>query len=126
MRNASVIGRIAAIGAVAIAIIAVVVILLSGGSDHKVYAIFQDASQIYSGNQVDVAGTPIGGVGNVSLTPQGQARIEIDISNSSYKPLHEGVVATVRNPSLTAVAAQSRPPTGATFGAPVQAAGFPT
>jgi phospholipid/cholesterol/gamma-HCH transport system substrate-binding protein len=104
MRNASVIGRIAAIGAVAIAIIAVIVILLSGGSDYKVYAIFQDASQLYSGNQVDVGGSPIGGVGNVSLTPQGQARIELDIANSSYRPLRQGVVATIRNPSLTAVA----------------------
>lgn len=105
MRNASVIGRIAALGAVAIAIIAVVVILLAGGGpSYKVYAIFQDASQIYSGNQVDVAGAPIGSVGSVSLTPQGQARIELDISNSSYQPLHQGTVATVRNPSLTAVA----------------------
>ncbi len=104
MRNASVIGRIAALGAVAIAIIAVVVILLSGGSDYKVYAIFQDASQIYSGNQVNVAGSPVGAVGNVTLTPQGQAKIELDVSNSSYKPLRQGTVATVRNPSLTAVA----------------------
>ena len=104
MRNASVIGRIAALGAVAIAIILVAVILLSSGSDYKVYAIFQDASQIYSGNQVDVAGTPIGSVANVSLTSQGQARIELDISDSSYQPLHQGTVATVRNPSLTAVA----------------------
>ena len=104
MRNASVIGRIAAIGAVAIAIIAVVVILLSGGSDYKVYALFQNASQIYSGNQVDVAGSPIGGVGNISLTSQGQAKIELDISNSSYRPLHQGTVATIRNPSLTSIA----------------------
>ncbi len=104
MRNASVIGRIAALAAVAIVIIAVAVLLLSGGSDYKVYAIFQDASQIYSGNQVDVAGAPIGSVGQVSLTPQGQARIELDISDSTYQPLHQGTVATVRNPSLTAVA----------------------
>jgi phospholipid/cholesterol/gamma-HCH transport system substrate-binding protein len=104
MRNASVIGRIAALGAVAIAIIAVVVILVSGGSDYKVYAIFQDASQIYSGNQVNVAGNPIGSVGNVSLTPQGQAKIELDIKDSEYQPLHQGTVVTVRNPSLTAVA----------------------
>ena len=105
MRNASVIGRIAGLGVVAIAIVAVVlVILLSGGSDYKVYAIFQNASQIYSGNQVNVAGNPIGSVGNVSLTPQGQARIELDISDSSYQPLREGTAATVRNPSLTAVA----------------------
>jgi phospholipid/cholesterol/gamma-HCH transport system substrate-binding protein len=104
VRRSSVIGRIAAIGAVAIAVIAVILILLSGSSDYKVYAIFQNASQIYSGNQVDVAGTPVGSVGNVSLTPQGQARIQLDISESSYQPLRQGVIATVRNPSLTAVA----------------------
>ena len=59
MRNASVIGRIAAGSAVAVAIILVVLlVVVSGGSDYKVYAIFQDASQIYSGNQVNVAGNP--------------------------------------------------------------------
>ena len=105
MRNASVIGRIAAGSAVAVAIILVVLlVVLSGGSNYKVYAIFQDASQIYSGNQVDVAGNPVGSVGSVNVTPQGQAQIELDISDSHYQPLREGTVATVRNPSLTAVA----------------------
>jgi phospholipid/cholesterol/gamma-HCH transport system substrate-binding protein len=104
VRNASVIGRIAALGAVAIAIVAVIVILLSGGSSYKVYAIFQDASQIANGNQVDVAGNPVGSVGNVTLTPHGQAQLELDISDSGYQPLRQGTVATVRNPSLTSIA----------------------
>jgi phospholipid/cholesterol/gamma-HCH transport system substrate-binding protein len=104
VRNASVIGRVAALGAVGIAIVAVIVILLSGGSDYHVYAIFQDASQIAGGNQVAVAGTPVGSVAGVTLTPQGQAKIELSISYSGYKPLHEGTVATVRNPSLTSIA----------------------
>jgi phospholipid/cholesterol/gamma-HCH transport system substrate-binding protein len=102
--NASVIGRVAALGAVAIAIVAVIVILVSGGGDYKVYAIFQNASQVAAGNQVDVAGVPIGGVGSVTLTPQGQAKLELNISDSSYQPLRQGTVATVRNPSLTSIA----------------------
>jgi phospholipid/cholesterol/gamma-HCH transport system substrate-binding protein len=104
VRNTSVIGRIAALSVVAAAIVVVIVILLSGGSSYKVYAIFQDASQIAPGNQVDVAGTPVGTVGNVTLTSQGQAELELDISDSGYQPLHQGTVATVRNPSLTSIA----------------------
>jgi ABC-type transporter Mla subunit MlaD len=50
-----VIGRVAAMAAVAVALIAVVVILLSSGSTYQVRAIFQDASQIVSGDQVQVA-----------------------------------------------------------------------
>lgn len=104
MSKATVIGRVAAVGAVVIAIVAVSVILMSGGSTYKVYAIFTDASQISSGNQVVVAGSPIGSIGSLTLTPQGQARMELDISNKGYVPLHQGTVATVRNPSLTSIA----------------------
>ena len=104
MRTASTTGRIAAIAAVAIAIVAVGYLLLSGGSTYKVYADFQDASQIVSGDQVTVAGNPIGTVGGITLTPNGQARLELDIANSGYQPLREGTIATVRNPSLTSIA----------------------
>ena len=105
MRSASVPGRIAALAAVAIAIIAVAYIVLSsGGPNYKVYAIFRDASQIVSGDQVQVGGTPIGSIPSITLTPNGEARLELDISNSSYVPLRQGTIATVRNPSLTSVA----------------------
>ncbi len=104
MRNGTVIGRVAAVGAVAIAIVAVIVILLSGGSKYKVYAIFQDASQVQPGNQVVVAGSSIGSVGSLTLTPQGQAKMELDISSKGYIPLHEGTIATVRDLSLTSIA----------------------
>jgi phospholipid/cholesterol/gamma-HCH transport system substrate-binding protein len=104
LSNASRTGRIAALAAVAIAIIAVAFIVFSGGSSYKVYAVFQDASQIVSGDQVDIAGNPVGTVGSITLTPKGQALLELDISNSSYRPLHVGTVATVRNPSLTDIA----------------------
>jgi phospholipid/cholesterol/gamma-HCH transport system substrate-binding protein len=104
LSTASRTGRIAAIAAVAVAIIAVGIIIFSGGSSYKVYAIFQDASQIVSGDQVTVAGNPIGTVGSITLTPQGQAKLELDIANSAYRPLRQGTIATVRNPSLTSIA----------------------
>ncbi len=104
MRNTSLIGRIAALIAVAIAIVAVVIILFNSGSNYKVYAVFQNASQLVSGDQVDVAQAPIGTISNIQLTPNGLARVELDISDSSYRPLRQGTIATVRVPSLTSVA----------------------
>lgn len=104
MRNSSVIGRIAAVAAVAIAIVAVVVIVLSGGSDYKVKAVFQDASQIVSGDLVQVAGNPIGTVSGIALTPNGQAQLTLDITNKTFNPLHVGTIATVRQASLSGIA----------------------
>ena len=50
MRNSTLIGRVAAIAAVAIAIVAVAVIVLQNGTSYKVKAIFENASQIVSGD----------------------------------------------------------------------------
>jgi phospholipid/cholesterol/gamma-HCH transport system substrate-binding protein len=57
-----------------------------------------------SGDQVDVAQAPIGTISNITLTKNGYARIELDISDSHYQPLRQGTIATVRVPSLTSVA----------------------
>jgi phospholipid/cholesterol/gamma-HCH transport system substrate-binding protein len=99
-----VIGRVAAIAAVAVALIAVVVILLSSGSTYQVRAIFQDASQIVSGDQVQVAGNPIGTVSDISLTANGEAQLTLDITNALYDPLRQGTEATVRQASLSGIA----------------------
>ena len=104
MRNSSVIGRVAALGALGVAIVAVAVILLSGGSSYQVKAIFQNASQIGNGDQVQVAGAPIGSVSNVQLTPGGQAELTLNIDNSAYYPLHQGTRAIVRSPGLSSIA----------------------
>jgi phospholipid/cholesterol/gamma-HCH transport system substrate-binding protein len=104
LRNSSLIGRVAAVAAVLIAVVAVAVILLSGGSDYKVKAIFANASQIVSGDQVEVSGNPIGSVSDITLTRNGQAELTLDISNSNYRPLHDGTTATVREASLSGIA----------------------
>jgi phospholipid/cholesterol/gamma-HCH transport system substrate-binding protein len=95
---------VAAVAALAIAIVAVVLILLSGGSSYHVYAVFQDASQLVTGDQVDVAQAPIGTISNITVTPNGMAKIQMNISDSHYQPLRQGTSATVRVPSLSSVA----------------------
>jgi phospholipid/cholesterol/gamma-HCH transport system substrate-binding protein len=104
VRNSSLIGRVAAFVAVGIAIVAVAFILLSGGSSYQVKAIFANASQLVTGDQVQVAGNSIGSISKITLTPSGQAELTLDINNSTYQPLHQGTQATVRLTSLSGIA----------------------
>ena len=62
------VGRVAAVVAVAMAVVVVAVILLSGGSSYQVNAVFEDASQIVSGDQVQIGGNTVGTVSKIALT----------------------------------------------------------
>lgn len=104
LRNTSLIGRLAAIGAVVIAVIAVVLIVLGSGSSYTVHADFLNASQIVPGDQVEVGGTSIGTVGNISITPDGQAELTLTINDSKFTPLRQGTHATIRELSLSGIA----------------------
>jgi phospholipid/cholesterol/gamma-HCH transport system substrate-binding protein len=95
---------VAAIAAVVIVILAVAVILLGGGNSYQVKAVFQNASQLVSGDLVEVSGDNIGTVSKIALTPQGQAELTLDIKDSNYQPLHQGTLATVRELSLSGIA----------------------
>lgn len=106
MRNSSVIGRVAALAALALAVVAVAVILLTGGTPYTVKAVFENASQIVTGDQVEVAGNSIGSVSNISLTPNGRAQLTLTIQNPEYTPLHQGTQAIIRQPGLSSVAAR--------------------
>ncbi|HLY49469.1 MAG TPA: MlaD family protein [Solirubrobacteraceae bacterium] len=106
MRNGSVIGRIAALAALVIAVAAVGIILLSGSSGYQVKAIFENASQIVTGDQVEVAGNSIGSVSNIALTPDGRAELTLSINNSQFTPLHRGTEAIIRQPGLSSIAAR--------------------
>jgi phospholipid/cholesterol/gamma-HCH transport system substrate-binding protein len=101
-----VVGRVAAVAAVAIAIVVVAVILLSSGSSYQVQAVFQDASQVVGGDQVEIAGNAVGTVSKIALTRTGQAQLTLDISDSSYTPLHQGTQATVRLSSLSGISSR--------------------
>jgi phospholipid/cholesterol/gamma-HCH transport system substrate-binding protein len=104
VRNSSLIGRIAAVCAVVIAVVAVVLVVFESGSNYTVTAEFENASQIVSGDLVEVAGTKIGTVSGIQLTSGDQARLTLSISNSGYEPLHRGTQATIREVSLSGIA----------------------
>jgi phospholipid/cholesterol/gamma-HCH transport system substrate-binding protein len=101
-----VVGRLAALAALVVAVVAVALILLSGGPGYEVKAIFANASQIVTGDQVQVAGNAIGSVSNIQLTPDGQAELTLSINNSLYSPLHQGTQAIIRDPGLSSIAAR--------------------
>jgi phospholipid/cholesterol/gamma-HCH transport system substrate-binding protein len=102
VRTSTAVGRTVAIAAIGIAVLAVGIILLSGGSSYQVHAIFMDAGQIVSGDQVEVAGNPVGSVSNIALTKDGRA--DLTLTLSKYSPLHQGTHASIRQASLSGIA----------------------
>ncbi len=96
------IGRVAALIALVVAVLAVVV-LLGGGEEYEVTAEFENAGQLVKGNEVVVGGTSAGSVKSIELGPEGQALVTFTV-DEDYAPLRRGTVATVRSPSLSQIA----------------------
>jgi phospholipid/cholesterol/gamma-HCH transport system substrate-binding protein len=100
----SAVGRVAAIAALIGAVVVVLLLVLGGGSSYTVTAEFENASQLVTGNNVSIAGAPVGSVKQISLSDDGQALVKIEISDSAYTPLPQGTHATVRSQSLSGIA----------------------
>lgn len=95
-------GRVVALLALAIAFVLVVAVLLGvgGGGGHPYKLLFQTGGQLVPGNEVLVGGQPIGKIGGLTLTDDGQAQVEITVN----EPLHEGTTAIARATSLSGIA----------------------
>jgi phospholipid/cholesterol/gamma-HCH transport system substrate-binding protein len=97
-----VVGRVAALIALVIAVL-VVVVLLGGSDEYQVTAEFENAGQLVKGNEVVVGGTAVGTVSTIELGPEGQALVTFSV-DKNYAPLKRGTVATIRSPSLSQIA----------------------
>jgi len=78
--------------------------LLGGASSYHVKARFTNASQLVKGNLVQVAGIKIGTVKEIDISEDGEAVVDIEITDDAYDPLRKGTIATVRQASLSGVA----------------------
>jgi phospholipid/cholesterol/gamma-HCH transport system substrate-binding protein len=81
----------------------VAVLLFNQGGGYHVTAQFRSASQLVKGNLVEVGGTEVGKVQDITLEPNGVAAVKISV-NSDFAPLHTGTVATIRVNSLSGIA----------------------
>ena len=88
--------RRAALGtlAAAVIVVAAVVLLSSNGQPHRLRAIFESALQVSPGQQVRIAGRPVGSIESVSLDG-GQAVVAMSLSEQAW-PLHQGTTAALR------------------------------
>ena len=94
------IARALTVGAL-LAALALAAVTLFGSGDAKNYRLlFENGGQLVKGNEVLVAGQPIGTVEEINLTDEGQAEVVI----STEETLHEGTTAMIRATSLSGVA----------------------
>jgi phospholipid/cholesterol/gamma-HCH transport system substrate-binding protein len=102
--TSTVVGRVAAVLALIGAIVVVLLLVLGGGSAYTVTAQFANASQLVTGNNVNVAGAPVGSIKEIALSDDGQALVKMEISDEAYSPLPQGTHATIRSQSLSGIA----------------------
>lgn len=102
-RARSSVGRILAVGALAVIVLVLAFVLFGSGGGGTYHLVFGEAGSLVRGDQVQVGGVSVGSVTAIDLTKDFKARVTIQV-NSSLTPLHEGTVAQVRVPSLSSVA----------------------
>ncbi len=94
--------RVIAGAAVGLAAVAIIVIVLStSGDTHTLYASFDNAIQMTPGQQVRIAGRPVGEISAVKLV-DGKAQVKLAITDDSVWPLPRGTYARARWGSTTA------------------------
>lgn len=96
-------GRWLALGALAVAVLAVAVVLLTRDDSHTYRLVFENAGQLVKGDIVRVGGTQAGIVEAIELTDDAKAEVSVSLSDE-FAPLHGGTSATIRAQSLIGVA----------------------
>ncbi|MGH2929764.1 MAG: MlaD family protein, partial [Solirubrobacteraceae bacterium] len=80
-------------------------LVFGGGSSYTLYADFENASGLVSGDNVLIGPTTIGTIGSIDLTRNGQARVQLSL-HDGVGPLHQGTVARIFEDSLSGIASR--------------------
>ena len=98
--RASTVARVLAAGALAAGAALAFLALLGGDPGRQYTLLFETGGQLVAGNEVLVAGQPVGSIDSIDLTDDGQAAVEITVE----RPLTAGTTAQVRATSLSGIA----------------------
>ena len=92
--------RLLAVAALCAGAALVMVMLFGDGGGRQYKLLFETGGQLVPGNQVLVAGRPVGSVDSLDLTDDGQAEVNI----TTDEPLPLGTTAQIRATSLSGIA----------------------
>lgn len=96
-------GRWLAVGALALALLALAAIWLTRDGSHQYKLVFENAGQLVKGDLVRIGGTPVGDVDAIELSDDGRAEITVSV-DGDYAPLHRGSTAVIRWQGLVGTA----------------------
>ena len=92
-----------AFGVAAVAAVAILIGILSGGKTHTLLAGFDNAIQMTPGQELRMAGRPVGEIGSIKLDKQsGTSVVTLKVTDSAVWPLPQGTYAVARWGSTTA------------------------
>jgi len=87
----------------ALALVAAVLLAISAGGSNGTYtvrAIFDDAANIISGENVKIDGVKVGTVGSVTPTRQNKAAVVLNIDNPGFKDFRSDATCTIKPQAL--------------------------
>lgn len=71
-------------------------------SGYQVRAIFDNAAFAVAGEQVRIAGAPVGTIASLAVTRRNQAAVTLTINNAAFTPWHANATCAIRPQSLIA------------------------
>jgi ABC-type transporter Mla subunit MlaD len=99
------------LGLVALGIVAVTVAAIvlpgpsqgaGGNGNYNVRAIFDDAAFAVPGEDVRIAGAPVGSISSLDVTPDHKAAVTLAINSADFTPFHANATCEIRPQSLIA------------------------
>lgn len=85
-------------------LLAVSLVILTGGNSYTLHLQFLNAGGLVEGGEVQVAGVKVGSITGIGLTPNATADVTISIDNSADIPLHRGTRAAIRQVGAATIA----------------------